>query len=315
MDSIRLPLDKVIAFHPILAKVLGGVESAIYWQQLYYWSDKGARNDGYVWKTQNEIKEETTLSREKQDLIRKRMVAQGFIEVKKLKANGVPTLHYKVLVSNVQKAIEECVNNTNGNVGSTQMEACDSHKSLTEITTEITNNISKDIGETPTEKENLDLKDNSDTSELSSLKGVPVLEIDVSARESRFTDDDQEIMQTIEQSFELLDELNQPIEKASKVKIIKQYGNEDINNLINYLQKRLNLPMLDGTIKGNRHYAHNIIRKYGGLKPVLELIDIVAEDDFWKNKITSIQDLYYKGIKILSGKRQTKGGIYDATNL
>jgi len=53
--------DKAIAFHPQLARVLGGINEAILFQQLAYWSDKGSDPD-WIYKTQKDIEFETTLT-------------------------------------------------------------------------------------------------------------------------------------------------------------------------------------------------------------------------------------------------------------
>lgn len=86
-----------IAFYPQLAKELGSIEVAIYYQQLYYWSDKGGRNDGFIYKSKEEIEEETTLTRYQQDKCRKVLEDGGWLVTKLIKANGAPTLHYKCL--------------------------------------------------------------------------------------------------------------------------------------------------------------------------------------------------------------------------
>lgn len=103
MTKIQIQLEKPIAFHPQLARVLGGIEEAIYFQQLYYWSDKGNREDGFIYKTKAEIEEETTLTRRQQDRIRRKLKAIGILEEKLIKANGSPTLHYKLNIEIVQK--------------------------------------------------------------------------------------------------------------------------------------------------------------------------------------------------------------------
>jgi hypothetical protein len=96
MSKLLIPFDRPIAFLPSLAKVLGGIPEAIYLQQLYYWSDKGIREDGFVYKSKTEIENETTLTRDQQDRVRLKLTKRGILEVKKEKANGTPTLHYKI---------------------------------------------------------------------------------------------------------------------------------------------------------------------------------------------------------------------------
>lgn len=94
--SLRAIGNKPIAFNPILAKVLGGINNALLYQQLFYWCDKGSREDGWFYKTKEDIEEETCLSRYQQDSARNYLVKLGVIKTKIKKANGAPTIHYKL---------------------------------------------------------------------------------------------------------------------------------------------------------------------------------------------------------------------------
>lgn len=86
--------DRVIAFHPQLARTFGGVNEAILFQQLAYWSDKGADPD-WIYKTQKDIEEETTLTRTQQENARTKLRRLGVIEEVK---RGVPAkLYYRVI--------------------------------------------------------------------------------------------------------------------------------------------------------------------------------------------------------------------------
>lgn len=89
---------KPIAFYPELSRKLGSINAAIYYQQLYYWSNKGSRKDGFIYKTAKEMEEETTLSEKQQRLARKLLIELGWIEAKKLMAGGSSTWHFKPLV-------------------------------------------------------------------------------------------------------------------------------------------------------------------------------------------------------------------------
>jgi|GEM_PF-2599867 len=82
-------------------------------------------------------------------------------------------------------------------------------------------------------------------------------------------------------------------------------GNPDINFLIDYLKSKLGLPLLDESVRTNRHYCWLAFKKFGGRDKVQLLIDVTAQHSFWKNRITSFKQLYYKGVQIISS---TRGG-------
>jgi len=85
-----------VMFYPEMAHRFGSIARAIYLQNLIYWSDKGHRKDGFIYKTKEFIEKETTLTRYQQDSCRKYFEKKGILETKLLKANGAPTLHYRV---------------------------------------------------------------------------------------------------------------------------------------------------------------------------------------------------------------------------
>ncbi len=94
-------LKSPIAYHPLVAKSFGSVKLAVLWCQLYYWSNKTTDPDGWVYKTQKELFEETGLSRREQESARLLGKQLGVLE-EKLK--GVPAkMHFKV---NLEKALE-----------------------------------------------------------------------------------------------------------------------------------------------------------------------------------------------------------------
>lgn len=93
-DSLRALLsDRPIAFHPVMARLLGGINEALLFQQLAYWSDKGADPD-WIYKGQAELEAETTLSDYQQLQARKKLKALGVIEEER---RGVPArLYYRI---------------------------------------------------------------------------------------------------------------------------------------------------------------------------------------------------------------------------
>jgi len=108
MDLIVSSLSKrPIAFHQIYAKALGGINSALFFQQIYFWGDKGWREDGYIYKTKKQIEGETTLSIKQQDRVRRLLEKMEVIKTELIKVNGSPTLHYKVDLDILYKRIIE----------------------------------------------------------------------------------------------------------------------------------------------------------------------------------------------------------------
>jgi hypothetical protein len=93
-DALRALLsDRPIAFHPALARLLGGINEALLFQQLAYWSDKGDDPE-WIYKSQVELETETTLSEYQQLQARKKLKAVGVIEDER---RGVPArLYYRV---------------------------------------------------------------------------------------------------------------------------------------------------------------------------------------------------------------------------
>ena len=89
---------KVIAYKPQIANWLGSIEAAIYFQQLSHWQKYAKRQDGFIYKSAREIEEETCISERTQRRCRDILVRVGWIEVKKVMANGSLTYHFKVLV-------------------------------------------------------------------------------------------------------------------------------------------------------------------------------------------------------------------------
>lgn len=90
-------LDRPIAYQPAYAnlksgKVRTGPVAAVFLSQMVYWHNR--MNGEWMYKTQAEIREETSLTRDEQETARKRLVALGILEEQ---LRGVPaTMHYRV---------------------------------------------------------------------------------------------------------------------------------------------------------------------------------------------------------------------------
>jgi len=96
--------DRTISYHPKLATVLG-VKECVFVCQFLYWDGKGKLRGDWIYKTQEEITEETGLSRYEQETVRKRLKRRGILEED---LRGIPArLHYRLDFGKLSEAIEK----------------------------------------------------------------------------------------------------------------------------------------------------------------------------------------------------------------
>lgn len=137
--------DRPIAFHRAFVS-LGGVKVALFLSQALYWTNRlPADRGGWFWKTGEEWRDETGLTREEIDTVRKRLKALGVLEEK---LTGVPAkLWYRVNASKLEERLQAsvweghgpvCVKPTNCVVGNPQ--------TITETTAETPSEITRGGG-------------------------------------------------------------------------------------------------------------------------------------------------------------------------
>ena len=73
-------VGRPVAYYPSLTKITGGVTSTLFLCQLLYWRGKGVDSEGWIYKTQEELTEETGLSRREQESARKSLIEKGLLE-------------------------------------------------------------------------------------------------------------------------------------------------------------------------------------------------------------------------------------------
>lgn len=93
--------DRAVAYHPLIARILGGATTGILFSQLFYWTGRGADPDGWVYKSRDEIFEETALTRWEQETARKHLKHLGVLE--ECYRDMPRRLYFRV---NVDRAIE-----------------------------------------------------------------------------------------------------------------------------------------------------------------------------------------------------------------
>ena len=77
-----------------IAHMVGGVAPAVFLSMMLRWDGHGAREDGFIWKTREEIYRETGLTRCEQESARKELRSRGILEESKI---GLPARnHYRL---------------------------------------------------------------------------------------------------------------------------------------------------------------------------------------------------------------------------
>lgn len=79
-----------------IIRFTGDLESGVFLAQLVYWTDRGSRKDGFIYKTLKEWQDEIFISEYSLRKIRKNLESSGILETKLKKANGNPTIHYRI---------------------------------------------------------------------------------------------------------------------------------------------------------------------------------------------------------------------------
>ena len=92
-----------------LIDLFGGIKEAMLFEKLLFWADKGADEEGWIYKSKEDVEEETKIKRSGQDRVRKNLEKLGVIEVvtKKPKGHNGPKLHYRINEESYQKLLAE----------------------------------------------------------------------------------------------------------------------------------------------------------------------------------------------------------------
>lgn len=97
--------NNIIPIPAIYIKITEDYPSAALLNQMIYWSDRTSRKDGYFYKSYNEWFEELHLTEYQVRRATNKLKSFGFVETALKKANGAPTLHYKVDTKEVSEWI------------------------------------------------------------------------------------------------------------------------------------------------------------------------------------------------------------------
>ncbi|WP_332421220.1 hypothetical protein [Vibrio metschnikovii] len=98
-------LDRPIAFHRAFVKLGIGVTGALLLSQSLYWSKRTSNADSWFYKSSEEWKDETGMTRTEIETARRKLRNLGILEEKKV---GVPCrLHYRINTANLFACLQQ----------------------------------------------------------------------------------------------------------------------------------------------------------------------------------------------------------------
>jgi hypothetical protein len=73
--------NRVVGYSPDLARIVGGATTGLFLSQLLFLSDKGHNPDGWVYKSEAEMGQETGLTKREQQTARRKLLSLGVIAI------------------------------------------------------------------------------------------------------------------------------------------------------------------------------------------------------------------------------------------
>jgi hypothetical protein len=97
--------NRTVGYSPDLARAVGGATIGLFLSQLLFLSDKGANPEGWVYKSEAEMKQETGLTKREQQTARRKLLALGVIAI--VRQGFKFTYHFKVIWQRLYQVIEQ----------------------------------------------------------------------------------------------------------------------------------------------------------------------------------------------------------------
>jgi hypothetical protein len=95
--------NRIVAYSPDLARIVGGATIGLFLSQLLFLSDKGANPEGWVYKSEAEMGQETGLTKREQQTARRKLLALGVIII--MRGGFRNTYHFKVIWEKLYQVI------------------------------------------------------------------------------------------------------------------------------------------------------------------------------------------------------------------
>jgi hypothetical protein len=94
---------RVVGYSPDLARIVGGATTGLFLSQLLFLSDKGHNPEGWVYKSEAEMGQETGLTKREQQTARRKLLALGVIAI--MRGGWKNTYHFKILWEKLYQVI------------------------------------------------------------------------------------------------------------------------------------------------------------------------------------------------------------------
>jgi hypothetical protein len=95
--------NRVVGYSPDLARIVGGATIGLFLSQLLFLSDKGANAQGWVYKSEAEMGQETGLTKREQQTARRKLLSLGVIAI--MRGGWKNTYHFKVIWEKLYQVI------------------------------------------------------------------------------------------------------------------------------------------------------------------------------------------------------------------
>src|SRR5918992_4180912 len=95
--------NRTVGYSPDLARIVGGATIGLFLNQLLFLSDKGANPEGWVYKSEQEMGNETGLTKREQQTARRKLLALGVIAI--MWGGWKNTCHFKVIWEKLYQVI------------------------------------------------------------------------------------------------------------------------------------------------------------------------------------------------------------------
>ncbi|MCG3089161.1 DnaD domain-containing protein [Sporosarcina cyprini] len=243
--------DRVVTIPKMYIELTGNLAEAILLNQIVFYSDKSSRKDGFFYKTHEQWAEEICLSERQVRHATKKLKEKQLIETKLLKANGAPTVHYKLLFDNLVNWI--LTKRQNGNSPIVSNDTDITSETLTESTTENTS-----------ENNNID---NARVSQKSAFRffeenGFGILTPHVADKMGSWIDEVGEdmVLHALEISVE-----NSALRWNYAESILRDWSNKKYTTVADVLAAETKRNVGRERNAGNRGTAHTSNRNYNGI--------------------------------------------------